>query len=189
MVSFNTNDDNKTRLLKEAWETLDQTFKESDITRGTGDGENIKAVRKVAATGTAKNVRTPLAKPPAGVENLAEEEQEDTGAPQSGEDLAGDAIDLDAGEEGEEGGMDMGGEDLAAPDELSPWERLTAAAKELSAAIEAIAAEEKGEVEHGGEEGIEGGEDIGGTEDIGGEEEMSQPEELAESKGKLKKKK
>jgi hypothetical protein len=192
MTAYNLNDDNKTRLIKEAWETLEQTLKEGDITRGTGDGENIKMVRKVAATGTAKNVRTPLAKPPAGVENLAEEETEDTGAPQSGEEMAGDVIDADSdvgGEEGPEIGGDEGAID--APAELSPWERLTAAAKELSSAIEAIAAEESGEAEHGGEGDMGDMGDMGdaaGIDDVGGAPE-AQPEELAESKGKLKKKK
>jgi hypothetical protein len=190
MTAFNLNDDNKTRLIKEAWEIMSKTMNESDITRGAGDGENIKMVRKVAATGTAKNVRTPLAKPPAGVENLAEEEIEDTGAPQSGEEMAGDAIDTDiGGEEGSEIGGDEGAID--APAELSPWERLTAAAKELSSAIEAIAAEESGEAEHGGEGDMGDMGDMGdaaGIDDVGGAPE-AQPEELAESKGKLKKKK
>ncbi len=193
MTAYNLNDDNKTRLIKEAWEILEQTLKEGDITRGTGDGENIKLVRKVAATGTAKNVRTPLAKPPAGVENLAEEENEDTGAPESIDADVGGIDDAGATEGGEDMGSidgEEGGDIGGAPAELTPWERLTAAAKELSSAIEAIAAEETGEVEHGGEGETD---DAAGLDDIGGGEletqPEAQPEELAESKGKLKKKK
>ena len=84
------NDDQKMKLLKEAWKKME----EGDITYGATpeDKATDAATKPHAASGTAKNVRTPVAKPPAGVKHNLAEEEDDTGVPASAEAIgAGDA--------------------------------------------------------------------------------------------------
>jgi hypothetical protein len=164
------NDDSKMKLLKEAWKKMDEGS--GDITRGTGDGENITNVRKVKATGTGTDVRKPVAKPPAGVENLAEGEDElEGGAPAAPVDTGAPVGAADMG-----GGADMGAEmgaDMGAGPVGSPWDQLIAAVDQMKIALEAIAAEEAGEAGGAEDLGAEGDLDpaagAAGAADMGGE--------------------
>ena len=171
------NDDAKMKLLKEAW----QKMEEGDATYGAKvpgakdpNGKNGLAGTK--ATGTAvpqgPGARATVAQATAGAENLAEGEEDptaiDSGAPAGAADIgAGDApaTDVDAAMGGVED--PMGGTEPAVAG--SPWDQLVTAVDQMKAALEAIAAEEKGEEEHmGGEEplGDEGDAEVGGEEDV-----------------------
>lgn len=160
------NDDAKMKLLKEAW----QKMEEGDITYNAKKTPAPEGLKGTKATGTAvpqgPGARATVAKATAGAENLAEGEEEDTGAPAGAADIgAGDAgaVDADAamGDVGADAAM---GDPAAAVG--SPWDQLVAAVEQMKTALEAIAAEESGEAEHmGGEElGAEGDVDMGGEE-------------------------
>jgi hypothetical protein len=182
-------DDPKMKLLKEAWAKIE----EGDITHGAKKDLAPEGLKGTKATGTAvkqgPGARDAAAKPPAGVENLAEAEgDEDTGAPASAEDMgAGEAPAIDAAA----ADLDASavGADAVAP-VGSPWDQLVAAVEQMKTALEAIAAEESGEEEHmGGDDaelGDEGDAEIGAE---GGEDITAVAEKyLAEAKKKLKEK-
>jgi hypothetical protein len=177
-------DDPKMKLLKEAWAKID----EGDITYGAKKTPAPEGLKGTQATGTAVNqagTRQAAAKPPAGVENLAEGEEEETGAPASAEDIgAGDAAgaDIDAAVGADDLGAGAVGAEVG-----NPWDQLVTAVDQMKSALEAIAAEESGEEAHmGGEEplGDEGDAEVGGEEDIAAVAEQY----LEEAKKKLKEK-
>lgn len=165
------NDDAKMKLLKEAW----QKMEEGDATYGAKvpgakdpNGKNGLAGTKATGTAVAQgpSARATVAKATGGAENLAEGEEEDTGAPAGAADIgAGDAGAVDAGAAMGDMGADPAMGDPAAA-VGSPWDQLVAAVDQMKTALEAIAAEESGEAEH------MGGEDLGaeGDVDMGGEE-------------------
>jgi len=160
------NDDAKMKLLQEAWKKMDEEGSYNpggDVTYNAHPGKPDMAEKRateIKATGTAKNVRQPLAEigdgMPAGTANLAEEEGEDTGTPASAEDIGGG--EAPAGDASAAMGGDMTDPMAAGGAEAgmggSPWDQLVAGMDQVAAALKAIAAEEKGEPAHGADAGM-----------------------------------